>query len=308
MIQLTQRPMTSVSRPTIALGPKAPQFGSWNWLGEDLARGLAHEFDTTIFTDEVPPCDAVLFVKFKPPLSVLQQIVSRSQVLYLPVDRYGSSAEIDADLGAWRCCAAVVVQCELLQRYFAPYAHTVYLDHPLKYITPAPCPYRAAGPLLWIGNHANLPPLVAWCNAHRLPDELWVLTNDVEPQTRPGDLGFRNTQVTRVEKWSPSAHVAWTAQCRGAIDIKDDSFRARYKPPAKANDFIASGVPFATLPNSSAAVYWHRRGLELASPEDPFWLSEHYWEQTHSAAIHLRESLSLETVAGQLAATIMDLL
>ena len=53
-----------------------------------------------------------------------------------------------------------------------------------------------------------------------------------------------------------------------AIDIKGDDFRSRHKPPAKAIDFIASGVPLAMNPDSSMVEHLARMGFDVASPLD----------------------------------------
>jgi hypothetical protein len=162
-----------------------------------------------------------------------------------PGDFYGSAAAIDADGTFLRRCARVVVHCERLRRYFASYASIEYLDHHVKFTGSLRQKSVQQGYLLWVGVRSNLVALVAWVNAHPLLEELLVLTNPEDPQRPPQAtaFGFRPGCAVRVEAWSPARHVEAVAGARGALDIKGDDFRARHKPPAKAIDFLAAGVP-----------------------------------------------------------------
>src|SRR5207244_1449787 len=89
-----------------------------------------------------------------------------------------------------------------------------------------------------------------------------------------------------------------TAAARAAIDIKGENHRQRHKPPAKAIDFIASGVPLAMNESTSPVEHLARFGFDVASPLEPErWLSRAYWEQTRHFGLALREILSLRWVA-----------
>lgn len=285
----------------VAFGPVAPEFGSWNWLGADLAAALAGRFQVTMYTQEIPDCDVVVIIKFKPPLTVLRNVAQRTRVLYCPVDLYGSTAEIDADWEALRICHTIIVHCDRLTPYFAPYAPTFYLDHHLKFVAPMPDARRTDGPVLWVGNRANLPPVLNWWHRDSPPDELWILTDVLDGAETPTavDLGISRGSV---ERWSPERHRAWTGLARGAIEIKGEEFRSRHKSPAKAHDFIASGVPIAMNPQGAAAEHLRRWGLEVALPEDrDRWFSVEYWEETQQVGRRLREELTLENCAARLA-------
>lgn len=293
-------PHTSSARPVVAFGPEVPGFGSWEWVGADTAQELSSVFDTRIFHDEIPDCEALVLVKFKPPAEVLRSISRRAAVIYCPIDAYGSRAEIEADADALRSCDLVLVHCERLRTHVAPYAAVEYIDHHVKFAGPPRREYRGAGPILWVGVRTNLPPLVAWANRNALPEELWVLTNPEDPDRAPTarDFGFRNPGRVRIERWTAERQRQWTEECRAALDVKGHDFRARHKPPAKAIDFLASGVPLAMNADSSSTEHLARMGFQLASPHEPDrWLSREYWEETVRFGAALRELLPPRRVA-----------
>ena len=109
-------------------------------------------------------------------------------------------------------------------------------------------------------------------------------------------FGFAAGGDVRVENWSARRQRELTATAMAAIDIKGDDFRARHKPPAKAIDFIASGLPLA-MNDSSGAEHLARIGFDVASPLDaPRWFSRAYREETVAFGRTLRERLSLRMV------------
>jgi hypothetical protein len=271
-------------------------WGSWDWVGADLADELAHCYRTMRYRlGEVPVADVVVVVKHAPLHDWAEEVSRRAALVYCPVDYYGSAADIDADGPFLRRCACILVHCQRLRRYFEPYAPTLYMDHHVKFIAPPPHAYRASGYLLWVGVRTNLPALVEWVNAHPPPGELRVLTNPEDPAAvpAPAALGFRGKVDVRVAPWSAALQAEWTAAARAALDVKGQDFRSRHKPPAKAIDFLASGVPLAVNPDSSAAEHLAALGFEVAAPLDPdHWLSRAYWEETQRFGAALRELLS----------------
>jgi hypothetical protein len=287
--------------PLVAFGPELPGWGSWQWVGADLLAALDGPYRVVPFqNDRVPDCDLVFLVKHALPPDLLASLARRSALVYAPIDFYGSGADIDADGPALRRCARVVVHCERLRRYFEPYAPVEYLDHHVKFAPPPRAAYRAAGPLLWVGVRTNLPPLVEWVNRFPLPSELVVLTNPEVPGQlpTPAQVGFRGDRAVRMAEWSPEGQLDWTQECRAALDIKGDDFRSRHKPPAKAIDFLASGIPLAMNAGSSPVEHLARLGFDVASPLDmDYWLSREYWEETQRFGAALRELLSLPHVA-----------
>jgi hypothetical protein len=286
---------------TVAFGPEAPDWGSWDWVGADLARALDETFSVRTFQPwEIPECEVVVTVKHQPPMEWVDQVTRRARLIYAPVDGYGSAAEIDQDASWLRRCFRVVIHCERLRKYFQPYASVEFMDHHVKFVAPTREEYHPEGTLLWIGVRSNLGPLVKWVNKNPLPAPLDVVTNFEDPAKPPTarEIGFGSEHDVRVHNWSAGRHVEMTANARAVIDIKGDDFRARHKPPAKAIDFIASGVPLAMNAGTSPVAHLARMGFEVASPMDTGkWLSREYWEETRRFGLVLRELLSLERVA-----------
>ncbi len=287
------------SRRVIAFGPRMPDFGSWQWVGADIADELSKDFDVRIFDREIPPADLVVFVKFKPEPDVVRRISHSSAVIYCPIDVYGSSGEIDADAAALGACDRVLIHCERLRKYFTAYAPVEYIDHHVKFSAPMRSIFITDGPILWVGVRSNLPPLVEWVNRQHLPDELWILTNPENPTEipRPDEVGFQPHNRIRIERWSAERQREWTTVCRGALDIKGDDFRARHKPPAKSIDFLASGIPIALQPDSSAAEYYSHRGFKSANLDDvDRWRSHEYWQEVRRFGTELLDLLSRERI------------
>jgi len=286
--------------PSVGFFPEAPGFGSWEWVGTDIAGELGKWYRTqTCRPDEVAECDVLFVIKHPPDPSWSATLPPLARVVFCPIDYYGGASEIDADAWWFRRCSRILVHCESLRKYFAPYAPVEYMDHHIKYVGLQPAAYRTEGPILWAGVRSNLSPLVEWANEHPLPGELVILTNPERPGPAldPGAFGFRRGLRVRMEAWSPGRHRDMLAVARGAIDIKGGDFRQSHKPPTKALDFIAAGLPLALEPNSGGARHLARLGFEAAAPQDAErWLSRPYWEETRRFGAALREILSLERI------------
>lgn len=298
-----------LKKAVVAFGPIMPGFGSWEWIGAEMADALQGRFRTVTFCDEVPECDLVVFVKFRPDDDAFRRIADRSAIIFCPVDGYGMASHIDADEPILTLCDRIVVHCHRLRKYFAPYAETRYLDHHLRFTAPLRTEPLREGPFVWAGVHSNLPPLVEWVNRNPLPEELWVLTNSNSDASHPEDFGFRSDRRVRVERWTPERQREWTGLARAALDVKGEDFRARHKPPVKAFDFIASGVPFATNSWSSPADHLSGLGFSPASPNDlDRWLSHGYFDETVALGRVLQEHLGREQVAENWARLIEEVL
>jgi hypothetical protein len=300
-------------RPVVAFGPEMRGWGSWDWVGADLLGELRKTFRTASFnSQQISDADVVVLVKQAPHIEWMDALRRRAAVVYCPVDFYGSAAELDADGAMLRKCSRIVVHCERLRRYFEPYALVEYMDHHVKFAAPM----RGTQPLedgylLWVGVRTNLPALADWDNAHPLQGELRILTNLEEPGSfpRPAVFGFRRDRNLRIFEWSQEAHLQMTAEARAALDIKGNDFRSRHKPPAKAIDFLASGVPLAMNADSSPVEHLARMGFEVASPLDTErWLSRAYWEETQRFGRALRELLSLERIGRRFTRIIEEVL
>jgi len=286
-------------RRSVAFGPRIEGFGSWDWVGADTAQAVSSDFDVTVFGEQVPEADVVVFIKFKPRAEILRDISRRSALVYCPIDFYGSADEIRKDADSLVACDLVLIHCERLRKHVAQFAPVEYIDHHVKFVAPLRREFVSDGPILWIGVRSNLPPVVNWINQNPLEDELWILTNPEDPghELAPVEYGFRVPGRIRMECWTPERHVEWTSLCRGAFDVKGEDFRATHKPPAKAIDFLASGAPISLQPDSSTAEHLAAMGFEAATIDDrERWLSRDYWDDTARFGGVLRELLSLKRV------------
>jgi glycosyltransferase involved in cell wall biosynthesis len=286
----------------IAFGPEMPGWGSWEWVGADLARTLGARA-TTFTAWQEPDADAVIVVKHPPPPEWAKCVARRAALIYCPVDQYDSAGEIAADALMLRLCRHIIIHCERLRPYFDSFAPVTYLDHHVKYAARPRRAFRAEGRLLWVGVRTNLGPFVEWVNAHPLPAPLEVLTNLERPNESADSaaLGFRAGLDVRVQNWTPELHLQLTATARASLDVKGEDFRSRHKPAAKAVDFVASGLPVAMNPRSSPAEYLAGHELEVPSPQDvDRWLSREYWEQTREVGRRLRRELTVPRVAARL--------
>jgi hypothetical protein len=287
-------------QPTVAIGPVMPGWGSWEWVGADLVQELAKYYRIrTFLPDEECECNVELRIKHPRAQELFSYSAKRTPIIYCPIDLYGGSDEIDADRFWLSQCSRILVHCERLRRYFEPYAPVEYMDHHVKFVTPLRNEFKPRGYVLWVGVRANCDPVVAWINANPLPTELYILTNFENPNAIPTseEFGFRRGLPIHLENWTAERHLELLAGAQAAIDIKGDDFRSRHKPPAKAIDFIASGVPIAMNIDSTAWEHLGRLGFELASPLDPErWLSAEYWQDTRRFGAAIRELLSLERV------------
>jgi glycosyltransferase involved in cell wall biosynthesis len=281
-------------------------WGSWEWLGADLSAALEGRFDIARFDAwSIPPADAVVFVKHPPPRAVVEHLTGTA-IVFCPVDAYGAVREIAADAWLFRRCDRVVLHSARLREFFAPYCEPAYLDHHLKFVGQSE-DFRPDGPVLWTGVRSNLPAVVEWVNEHGPPGELWVLTNPEQlGQIDPETFGFKSDVVARLEEWTPERHREWASLAGAAFDVKGEDFRSRHKPPTKALDFVASGLPLAMNADASAVEHLAGLGLAVPSPHDrDRWRSREYWEETQRLGARLRKELTLKSVADRLA-TIID--
>jgi hypothetical protein len=71
-----------------------------------------------------------------------------------------------------------------------------------------------------------------------------------------------------------------------------------HKPPAKAIDFLAAGVPLAMNADSSSVDHLAGMGFDVPDPQDhERWLSRAYWDETRRFGAALAEMYSRERVA-----------
>lgn len=295
-----------LSRHSVAVGPVIPDVGSWEWVGQDFCDVLAAEFEVHTWTDRPPDCDLAIVVKY----GFGPQLASSStrRMIYCPIDAYGSSAEIDLHGPLLRRCNRVILHSDSLRPYFQSYARTEFLDHAIRYCSDPDQASLQEGPLLWVGHRSHLPLLVERVNQHPLPAPLLVLTNLESESAQAADAGFQSPDV-KLMPWSAERHIEWSGKARAAFDVKGMDFRQRHKPPAKAIDFLASGLPFAVNADSVTARQLRSIGFEVASIDDPDrWLSPSYKAETQDFASRVQQSHSQEAIGKKLRAIVRDAL
>ncbi len=297
------------SEAIIGVGPRMPEVGSWQWVGEDFIAAFEERYSVTVWNESPPPCDVLIIIKYGFEPRLLQSL-GRTPVIYCPIDAFGSSADIDSR-GPLLCrCSRIVTHSKSLMRFFGAYAPTGYLDHAIRYTADPPDVRKTDGPILWVGHRSNLPPLRTWVERTDFRHRLWLLSNFEHGSTPSSvDLGFNPSRDILTGQWNPNRHVEWTALSKGAIDIKADDFRQRHKPPAKALDFLASGLPLAIEPHSAAAIHLGEMGFETATPNDPdYWFSSDYWHKTQNFGASVRQLLSRNRIGSQIQRLIQNVL
>ena len=71
--------MTSPER-SVAIGPEMPDWGSWEWVGADVARELAKYYPTATYPPGVmPDADVVVVVKHRPPAAWMETVRRRAR-------------------------------------------------------------------------------------------------------------------------------------------------------------------------------------------------------------------------------------
>ena len=201
------------NRPTVAFGPVMPNWGSWEWIGEETSCELSKYYHTINYNlGQSPQCDILFVIKHIQSEDWLEQMAKRCAIIYCPVDFYGGEAEIKADQRLLRKCSKILVHSKQLMSYFEPYAPVEYIDHHVRFIAPMREEYQRSGHILWVGILSNLPSLVDWVNRHSLPAKLQVLTSlaDSKSIPRPVDLGFRSDRDVSIHRWSKKKHLGVT--------------------------------------------------------------------------------------------------
>ncbi len=302
-------------RISIAVGPVSPQ-PSWEWVGHHILRELAadHRVAPFVSLDAPPGCDVLFVLKARPADDFVDRAVrSGTRVVYVPIDAYRSRMQIRDDAAFLARCDAVLVHSERLVPELAPYCRRLrYVEHHARYRVEPSRDFREQGYVLWVGGFQYVPYLLRWLRSHPLAAELKLLTDVDNPRAVAAasqlaealrldcefGTGMRRIDGHAILPWSETLQAGMMAECRAALDVKDEAdFNQVHKPPAKAQQFVASGIPFATNRGSSAFEYFERRGFRLALPTEPGrWFSPEYWRQTREAAAELTPRLSSASV------------
>jgi hypothetical protein len=306
------------TRKTIAFGRMRDK-PSWSWAGFDVARELSRDYDVVIYDRayEPPDCDVVFAIKKRPADSFLAAARRRgTKLVYCPIDVYRSAEEIECDAELLGSCAMVLVHCErLLPLVRRCGGRAQFIEHHSRFALSEMADYHERGYVLWIGSCQYVPYLARWLERHPLAFEVRLLTDidnaaaRAKAQEHAAEIGMEfvvpadtaSIAGCRVHRWSERRQRDMMRVCRAAIDIKmTEVFNQHYKPPTKAQQYVASGIPFAVNPESYSAEYFRVRGFEVASPLDTErWLSREYWQATRVAAQRLRAETSLASVAAR---------
>lgn len=294
------------------MGP-AWDYPSWNWVGADTARELAKYVNVVLFESyrRIPPCDAVLAIKHRPPLRLARTLRGKGvKLIYVPVDRYAAFGEIYQDRTLLEACDLVLAHNELLLECLRPFCpRLAMVEHHGKYTLPELAPYKTDGYVLWIGGLQHTPYLVDWLERHPIGRRVRILTDLGNRQAAGAALRLARRLGVRfsidrqginghaLHMWSEVEQRRMMRECKAAIDIKGEDFNQSTKPPTKAQKFVSSGIPFACNAECSASRYFRERGFELASPDDEeTWYSRDYWQGTQDFAGELRGRIAIETV------------
>jgi hypothetical protein len=302
-------------RKTVALGPVC-DVPSWHWVGFDTARELLKYYDVVLYDawSVLPDCDVLFVVKGRPPDDFVAEARSKStKLVYCPVDFYQDPYHLAQDAVFLRECDMVLVHCERLLPLVQPYCSNIhFIEHHTRFALKEMSDYKDRGYILWIGGCQYVSYLLRWLACHPIGYEIRILTNIDNYRARhearhlANDIGvkLRISRTTtaiagcRIVPWSERLQDEMMRECKAALDVKmTGNFNQDHKPPTKAQQYVASSIPFAVNPDSSPAAYFRTRGFEVASPEDTGrWLSREYWEETRIWGERLRGWTSLEAV------------
>jgi hypothetical protein len=296
----------------LAIGPRTGA-ASWEWVGLGMAGELRRYFNIVLFDgfDVVPAADLILIVKQRPPADFVAIAKARGMKVYFaPIDVYRDPSEIAADAAMLGDCEVVLLHSEALCPALAPFCREIALvEHHARFMLERLADFKADGFLLWIGAFQHVPQVLHWLDRHPSPIEVRLLTDlDTRGARIAGhfeahrlglSLRIRDGRINghRAERWSETAQAKLMQSCKAAIDIKGSDFNQATKPPTKAQQFVASGVPFGCNPDHPAVAYFRARGFEPADGSDfDRLLSQAYWVETQRFAGWLREWTSLDAV------------
>lgn len=301
-----------IDRAKIAFGPSS-HVPSWEWVGVRMARLLQGSFDVMFFDDfaTMPDASIIVIVKNQPPRAFVEAALSRQiRLVYLPIDRYPSAEAIEVDAWFLGACGLVLSHSTALLPYLKPHARRVGLiEHESIYALDALADFKPDGFVLWIGACEHLPHIIGWLQHHDVGAEVKLVTNYRNKSARMEahmcahrmgiKLEFGDETINGHEAvlWTKESQARLMRECKAAIDIKGADFNQATKPPTKAQQFLASGIPFACNSGSSVADYLKWRGFAVADAEDPERLfSRGYWQETQAFAPKLRAWTSASAI------------
>jgi hypothetical protein len=274
----------------VAIGPVA-NLPSWQWVGLDAVNELSKYFHVELFNSfkTIPGASVVIVVKKLPPASFIEQArEKRKKIIYIPIDHFDSEIHINANANILRNCTYILSHAESLVYYFKKHSASYLIEHPSKYSLDKMEKWKPQGFVLWIGGYQFVPYLYKWLLKFPIDLELVLCTdyNNKSAQARAegiaNSLGvsLKGTKCKMCE-WSEETQASLMKEAKAAIDIKGDDFSQMHKPPTKAQQCIASGIPFAINDGNNCYCYFKNRGFNVATPNDmQRWFSESYWQET----------------------------
>jgi hypothetical protein len=273
----------------VAIGP-ARDFPSWHWCGGDLVAELRFSHDIQVFRWyyelALTNPDAVVIVKAPPSAHCTSNIKS---TVYLPVDFFESEKQIQDYDWFLRSCDVVATHCARLDEHIRPHCSQVaHVKHYGKHVLPEMAEYKPAGFVLWMGQGKYVKNALGWHGKSMRGFKLVLLTNDCG-----WDWGAPAKAGIFLDRWSEEKQLRLLGEAKAGLDIKGLDFEQMMKPPTKAQQFVASGVPVAVNHESYSWEWFHARGFDLADPDDEKrWFSRRYWEETRDFGLHLRDEIS----------------
>lgn len=284
--------------------------GSWQWIGVDLAewlRAQGHDVSTILDSKEqgreesrrqLRECGAeiVVVVKTRKVLhAALRFKKKRQKIVYMPIDKWHAPKEIGLDGWHLKRCNLICCHSELLRSRLAEHGfrNTAVIDHHLKFASRAPRTWRPWPLVFWCGVKTNWPAFAEWFSEHR---PTWANRCLISPLVSREAFGAD----AALEQWTPESHSLAVATCTHAIDVKANVFWDKYKPPTKAVEAVASGLPLALNAGHCGRDRLRRLGLDPPVPEDEArWFSRAYWDQTQAAREQVWRECSLDAIGGR---------
>jgi hypothetical protein len=299
---------------SLAIGPRTAN-PSWNWVGLGIAQEMCRYYEIAFFDQlsEIPPADVVLVVKQRPSHQLVAELRAKSvRFFFAPIDVYVEKVEIYSDAEMLRACDAVLIHSEALLPVLTPLCRRACLvEHDARYALRDLVPFQRDGFLLWIGGFQHIPYVLHWLQNNPPPLDVRLLTDLTNKSARIAahfvayrigvslKIGDGKINDWAVESWSEATQSELMMTCKAAVDIKGSGFNQATKPPTKAQQFIASGIPFGCNPGHPAVAYFRKHGFDIAKADNfSRLLSRDYWEETRTFA-HLLTALTARDVVGQ---------
>ena len=216
----------------IAVGPVMER-PSWAWIGRGIVQELEKLYNVVEFQKTLPShSDVIIYIKHPPWQD------ADCPIIYCPVDFFQNEVQIYRYCRILCRCDLVLSHSRRLIPYLQQYTQVEYVDHQLKYILPTVAEYKTSGPILWVGMSDNLPPILTYLCAHKLPEPIHILTDCIPPDDVIQELfaKAKTNNVIDIDCWTPPKQIEWLAKAKATIEyqrfeafIKTTSRQQNYK-------------------------------------------------------------------------------